>query len=130
MPVTYEIDVRRHIVRALAAGVVTYAELAEHLAEEENDDALGLAEVIDARGATTDLTPDQVRSLVMLTDALVRKGKFGALAIVTDNDVAFGMARMYQILVDALPVQIGVFRELGDALAWLEATGPDVPQSR
>jgi len=27
-----------------------------------------------------------------LTDALVRKGRFGALAIVTANDVAFGMA--------------------------------------
>ena len=127
MPVTYEIDATRRLVRASAKGIVTYAELAQHVAEEERDEALGLAEVIDARGATTDLTSDQVRSLVTLTDALVRKGRFGALAIVTDNDVAFGMARMYQILVGELPVEIGVYRELGDALAWLDAAGRDAP---
>ena len=124
MPVTYEIDVRHRVVRARAAGVVTYAELVQHLSEEECDDALGLAEVMDARGATTDLTSAQVRSLVTLTEALARKARFGALALVTDNDVAFGMARMYQILTDVLPVEIGVFRELGDALAWLDAVSP------
>ena len=50
----------------------------------------------------------------------MRKGRFGALALVTDNDVAFGMARMYEILAERLAVQIGVFRDLGDALAWLD----------
>jgi len=124
MPVTYEIDAPRRLVRTLATGVVTYAELARHLAEEERDDALGLAEVIDARGARTDLTPEQVRSLVAMTDALVRKGRFGALALATDNDVAFGMARMYEILAGRLPVEIGVFRDLDDALAWLDSVSP------
>jgi hypothetical protein len=120
MPVTYEIDSSRHLVRTLASGLVTYRELERHVAEEEHDDAIGLAEVIDARGATTDLTSDQVRGLVARTDALVRKGRFGALAIVTDNDVAFGMARMYQLLCElSLAVRIEVFRDLEPALAWL-----------
>ena len=66
--------------------------------------------MIDARGVTTDITASQVRSLVAQTDALLRQGRFGALAIVTDSDFAFGMARMYQILAEPLPVQIGVFR--------------------
>jgi len=43
MAVTDEIDAPRRLVRALAAGVVTYAELAQHLAEEQRDDALALA---------------------------------------------------------------------------------------
>ena len=121
MPVSYEID-PSHLVRTLASGLVTYQDLERHVAEEEHDDAVGLAEVIDARGATTDLTADQVRGLVARTDALVRKGRFGALAIVTDNDVAFGMARMYQLLCEAsLPVRIEVFRYLEPALAWLRA---------
>jgi hypothetical protein len=119
MPVTYEIDTPRHLIRASAAGVVTYEELERHLAQEEHDDALGFREVIDARGATTDLTSTQVRALVARTDALVRKGRFGALAIVTDNDVAFGMARMYQILCEGLAVPIGVFRGLEPAMKWL-----------
>jgi 2-hydroxychromene-2-carboxylate isomerase len=122
MPVTYEIDSSRQLVRTLASGLVTYRELERHVAEEEHDDAIGLAEVFDARGARTDLTSAQVRGLVVRTDALVRKGRFGALAIVTDNDVAFGMARMYQLLCEAsVAVRIEVFRDLEPALAWLRA---------
>ena len=122
MPVTYEIDPSRHLVRTLASGLVTYRELERHVVEEEQDDAIGLVEVIDARGATTNLTSDQVRGLVARTDALVRKGRFGALAVVTDDNVAYGMARMYQLLCEAsLPVRIEVFRELEPALAWVRA---------
>lgn len=56
MPVTFEIDSARHTVRAVASGIVTYADIARHLTEEEQDDALGLAEVIDGlrRVAATD----------------------------------------------------------------------------
>jgi len=123
MPVTFEIDPARHTIRTIASGLVTYDDLARHLAEEEQADAVGLFEVIDGRGAQTDVTPEQVRSLVARTDALVRSGRFGALAIVTDSDFAFGMARMYQILAEPLPVQIGVFRTLDAATAWLSAMG-------
>ena len=121
MPVTFEIDPERRMVRTVASGLVTYDDLARHLAEEERDNALGFAEVFDGRGATTDLTPNQARALVVRTDALLRKGRFGALAIVTDDNFAFGMARMYQILAEPLPVQIGVFRTLDEATAWLSA---------
>jgi 2-hydroxychromene-2-carboxylate isomerase len=121
MPMTFTIDPAQRTVRTVASGLVTYDDLARHLDEEELGDAVGLAEVIDGRGATTDVTPDQVRALVARTDALLRKGRFGALAIVTDSDFAFGMARMYQILAEPLPVQIGVFRTLGEATAWLSA---------
>ena len=126
MPVTFVIDPARHMVRTAASGLVTYDDLARHLAEEERDNALGLAEVIDGRGATTDLTPNQVRALVVRTDALVRKGRFGALAIVTDSNFAFGMARMYQILAEPLPVQIGIFRTLDEATAWLNTVAEPI----
>ena len=60
-----------------------------------------------------------MRATSARTDALVRKGRFRALAIVTDNDVAFGMARMYQILCERLTVPIGVFRGLDQAMMLL-----------
>ena len=126
MPLASEMDPARRWVRTLATGVVTYDELRAHVEQEERDGALGLTEVIDARGATTNLTGDEVRALVARTDALVRRGRFGALAIVTDNDVAFGMARMYQILCERLPIQIGVFRQLDPALVWLDGAGSPV----
>ena len=122
MPVTFEIDPAQRTVRTMAFGLVTYDDFAQHLAEEGRDDALGFAEVIDARGATTDITTSQVRLLVARTDTLLRQGQLGALAIVTDSDLTFGMARMYQILSEPLPVQIGVFRTFDEATAWLSTT--------
>src|SRR3954468_9071125 len=80
MAVAFEIDPVRRRLRTLATGVVTYDELRRHLDDEEHDGALGLTEVIDARGAATDLTSDEVRALVARTDALARRGHFGALA--------------------------------------------------
>jgi hypothetical protein len=128
MPVTFEVDPVRRTVWTVASGVVTYDDFARHLAEEERENALGFAEVIDGRGATTDVTPYQVRLLVAQTDALLRQGRLGALAIVTDSDFAFGMARMYQILTEPLPVQIGVFRTLDEAAAWLTAVAARVTE--
>ena len=126
MPLASEMDPARRWLRTMATGIVTYDELRAHVEQEERDGALGLTEVIDARGATTNLTGDEVRALVARTDTLVRRGRFGALAIVTDNDVAFGMARMYQILCERLPIQIGVFRQLDPALVWLDGAGSPV----
>jgi hypothetical protein len=122
MPVTHEIDRERDLLRTRATGLVTFDDLDRHITMEEADHALGLAELLDARGATTDISRADVQRLVYRTDALVRKGRFGALAIVTDDDVAYGMARMYQILCEELPVRIGVFRLLEPALAWLGAS--------
>jgi hypothetical protein len=72
----------------------------------------------------TEVTPAQVRALVARTNALLRKGRLGALAIVTDSDFAFGMARMYQILAEPLPVQVGVFRTLSEATRARTFTSP------
>jgi hypothetical protein len=33
---------------------------------------------------------------------------------------------MYELLVEALPVEIGVFRDLVDALAWLHVVRPNM----
>ena len=123
MPVTYRIDQARGRMETLAVGLITYEDILRHLEEEEGDEALAMEELLDARAATTNLTSDQVHALVRRTDSLVRKGRFGAVAIVTDNNVVFGMARMYQILCEELPVRIGVFRDLDEAEVWLNGEG-------
>ena len=47
MPVTYEIDSSRHLVRTLASGLVTYRELERHIAER--DVAYGMARMYQVR---------------------------------------------------------------------------------
>jgi hypothetical protein len=120
MPISYYLNDDKRLLETRATGMVTADELERHLTMEGADGLLALDELFDARDATTDLTSHQVRHFVEKTEALARRGPFGAVAFVTANDVAFGMARMYQLLCDGKPVRVGVFRDVGQAKQWLE----------
>ena len=42
------------------------------------------------------------------------------IAVVVDDDVAFGIVRMYMAYSDDVPVRINVFRDLDGARTWLD----------
>ncbi len=51
----------------------------------------------------------------------------GRLAVISPDDVVFGMSRMHQLISeDNSPVQINVFRDAESALKWLNKTGIDI----
>ena len=61
------------------------------------------------------VTPDTVRQL-----ASARSFKPGARrAVVAPNDLAFGLARMFQLLHDEAPEEFRVFRSVKGARSWL-----------
>ncbi len=120
MPIAMRIDGAGRRVNTRAEGLVTYAELSEHLDERERHGPTDVPELFDATGATTDLSGDQVRALVRRVDALLRRKGAGPRAIVADNDVCFGMARMYQLLAEPEGIAVGVFRTVAAAERWLD----------
>jgi hypothetical protein len=129
MPITYTLDRERRRMSTRATGRLTFAELSAHLDEEEQDRAIGYAELFDARGASTDLQGDEVRRLVDRAQAILsRGGVVGATAVVADNDVVFGMARMYAMMAEFARAPVEVFRDLEPALAWLERHPPPEPR--
>jgi hypothetical protein len=120
MPIQYVIDTIRQRLLTRADGLVTFEDLSEHLDAEERDRALGLPELFDARGATTNLTATEVRRLVQRAAAALRHKPLGPTAIVATDDVVFGMARMYAILTEQAGAQVEVFRDVGPANRWLQ----------
>ena len=121
MPITLGVDREHRLVTTTAWGQVTYEEIQSHLSEEEHLRATGYPELIDAIGASTTLTADEVRTLVNRTHDMLRQGPFGPTAIASDNDVLYGMARMYEILAERDGISIGVFRNVPDAERWLRS---------
>src|SRR4029077_2231309 len=119
MPISFHVDRLGRRVATRASGLVTFSELSKHLDAEERERALGLTELFDARDATTDITPDQIKQLVRRAADTARRTALGPTAIVTENDLVFGMARMYSILVENV-APVGVFREREPAIEWLE----------
>ncbi|MBW1883985.1 MAG: hypothetical protein JRG89_16360 [Deltaproteobacteria bacterium] len=47
-------------------------------------------------------------------------GSGSKLALVATRDLFFGFSRMYEILRDESPVEVGVFRSLPEAVQWLD----------
>ena len=120
MPISFHYDPALKILFTTAHGLVTFSEIQNHVNQEANGYSTGYRELIDASLATTDLTADQGRELVQLIKGMAQKTPFGPTAIVTANDMVFGMASMIAILSELQggPL-IGVFRTFDEGLKWL-----------
>ena len=119
MPIHYSIDPADGRMTTRADGVVTFHDINAHLDVEQRNRDLHRSELIDARGATTDLTAEQVRRLVRRAADMLRITDLGPTAIVTTNDVVYGMARMYSILAEGVGANAEAFRDMDSAKRWL-----------
>ena len=119
MPITATFDHQHRRVIAVAEGRVTLDEIRSHLEEERQEPALGYSELIDARGVIPDFPPADVRILVAWLRWLGERTRLGPTAVVVDSDLAFGMVRMVEMLVDDV-CQVRPFRDKLDAELWLD----------
>ena len=119
MGITATFDHQHRRVSARAEGRITLDEIREHLEEERQEPALGYSELIDARGAIPDFPPADVRVLVAWLRWLGERTRLGPTAVVVDSDLAFGIARMVEMLVDDV-CQVKPFRNKLDAELWLD----------
>lgn len=120
MPIRYRIDPKRGLVLTTATGVLTDDELLAHKRKLRADPDFrpDMCELSDVRQVTRlEVTPQGVQQFVE-QDKSSEQPNY-RLAIVARADVVFGMARMYQTLTEKSGTQVGVFRDLETAEAWL-----------
>jgi hypothetical protein len=123
MPIRFAFDPSTKVLLTTADGLISFEDINRHLDEESQKGALALREIVDATAARTNLTPAEIRQLVARLFDLTKTQVLGPTAVVTQNDVVFGMARMLAILSDLQGgPQTGVFRRFDEALHWLEET--------
>lgn len=125
MPITYRIDSTLKTVFAAGTGSLTDADLFDYQREVwSRPDVRGFHELMDMSGVERIESPttDRVRDLAKLSarmDAGVDSSKF---AIVASEELAFGLGRMYQAyreMSEGSTKEVGVFRSMKDALAFL-----------
>ena len=120
MPIRYSVDRLHGRLLTHAEGIVTFHDINAHLDLEQRDRNLDRPELVDARGAKADLTTEQIRRLVQRAANVLRVVDVGPTAIVTNNDVVFGMGRMYSLLAESVGAAAEVFRDLESATRWLD----------
>jgi hypothetical protein len=118
MPITSTVDHARSEIHAVATGPIHYADIEEHLQQEQNREGLSYSEFIDAREATPILSPAEVRRIVELLRALRKESRLGRTAVLVSTDYAFGLLRMLETLLEDV-CQVRPFRDELEAHEWL-----------
>ncbi|HTS06644.1 MAG TPA: hypothetical protein VMP68_13755, partial [Candidatus Eisenbacteria bacterium] len=114
----HSVDVKLRLVTTVAEGVVSVADVREHLSSEQRDSALPFRELIDARHAWIDFSPADVRDIVNLLRTLSLQHFLGPTAVVVSSPIAFGVMRMLETLVEDVCV-VRPFRDFAQAENWV-----------
>ncbi len=120
MPIRSTFDSQLQILFTRAEGVVSLDEIQSHLDEKAARQILAARELLDASGASTNLTADQVRQIAASLRETMGESRFGPTAVVAQNDVFLGMANMLATLcgLHGGP-EYAVFRSIDAGLDWL-----------
>ena len=119
MGIKLRVDHHRRETYAVAVGAISLADVRSHIEEERAAGGLAYPELIDAREATPDVTAAEVRDVVDQLRHMALDETLGPTAIVVGSEVAFGMLRMLEILIEEVTI-IRPFRDYEDAVRWLE----------
>jgi hypothetical protein len=125
MPITHKIDHGRRLVWANGHGTLTDDEVfAYKRTVWSRTDVAGYDELFDVTSVEHIALPStaRVRELAELAAAMDRGTSASKLAVVAPDDLAFGLARMYEIyrgLAAGSVRQVGIFRSLSEALTFL-----------
>ena len=118
MPASYKIAAARGLVFTTGSGVLTDDDCYGHVSALSTDPLFNPS--MDQLADLTQVT--EVRLTASAIHRMAERNPFGEgsrRAFVVSDDVAFGMARMYEILTSDHAHDVTVFHDLAKARAWL-----------
>ncbi len=129
MPIEYRIDHERRLVLAKGRGTLTDDDVFGYQREVwSRPDVAGYDELMDMSEVERIVPPsaERVRDLARLSARMETGASASKFAIFAPSDFAFGLGRMYRAyreLQEQSTKQLGVFRTMDEALAFLGAGG-------
>ncbi len=124
MPISIQVEDERRRMIATATGVLDLDQLVTFIRTQRVGARQTYSLLFDMRLATVTFTGDDIRQLADEVGARHKRGGRRAPgAIVTETDLAVGLMRMYELLVESDGVDyVGVFRSLEEADAFLASS--------
>lgn len=123
MPIKYIIFPDRNLVYALGIDEVTYDDLSHHIEELSTDPKYmsPMKKIVDYRNSTlSKLSTEESIKISKRKTQLIEIFKNEQCAFVAKSDLDFGMTRLHGAHIDGTGITTNVFRNLADALIWLE----------
>ena len=119
MPIYYYIDDARRRVYSRCEGLVTFEDFLAHMNAEEDLPGASYGEIFDCTGASTDITPEQIRALAAERETIAERRIAAPVAIIADDTNLFEMMQILDMLTEQIrPMQ--VFPNAEAAAQWLD----------
>jgi hypothetical protein len=122
MPIEHRYDPALRTLFLDFSGEVSEGELVEVASKLASDPSIppGHRELVDLSGIRdTDVTTAALRRVARIYAETDKRPEDSRVAIVAPADLFFGLSRMYEAFRGDSPLEIRVFRALGEARAWL-----------
>lgn len=121
MSFTYHIDSSAGILFIVGEGAITQAERLETMRAWLSDPAFrpGLHTLCDFSAATSTPSFPGLREIIAIINRNATLIGRTRLALVTARDLTLGVARQFQVLAEASPLNVQIFADREAALAWL-----------
>ncbi len=122
MPVTYEIDKTRNIIRTRCTGDVKFEEVVGHFKDLVRDPVCPphLHVLLDLTELTSVPTSEQLTRVSDEIRTASAKVRFDACAIAVSSELIFGMMRMFEAFAEENFGATRTFRGLEEAERWLQ----------
>jgi hypothetical protein len=123
MPVSYEIDTIRRIIRTRCTGDVTLPEVIEHFRQLEHDPdcARRLDVLLDLTKMTSVPSRGQLQAVANEIGRVGGRVRFGACAILVASEALSGAATNFEALAGSAFRTTKTFREPDQAKVWLSS---------
>jgi hypothetical protein len=123
MPVTYQIDKAKQLVRTSCTGATTLDEVLGHFAELLQDPECPhrLNVLLDLSEMTSLPASEQLRTVAGEIGRIVPQVQFLNCAIIAPRDALFGMARMFEVFAEQHFAATRVFRTRDEGASWLDS---------
>ncbi|HEY1252302.1 MAG TPA: hypothetical protein VGH97_14050 [Thermoanaerobaculia bacterium] len=120
---TYRIDPERRRIVTRCTGETTLPEVLAHFDELERDARVpaGADVLLDFTRITSIPNVGQIQSAAHRAGNAAKKVRFGALAVVAQNEELFGIARLFEMFTQRVFTRSRVFADVQEAEAWLES---------
>jgi hypothetical protein len=119
VPITFQFDDTRRRIHTTILGAVTLDDVRTYVQALVRANALGCADLIDARATSgPGLFSGDIRRIAQLVASLRGDHAVGPRAIVVTSNAAYGMVRMLAVLASPWAA-VEVFREVEPAERWL-----------
>ena len=125
MPIEYDIIEDKQLVLAKGSGVVTAMDIIRHLDSLAADDRYTspMKKIVDYRFIESlNISSEDSVTIALKKDTFSKKFLGERCAFVSPDDSTLGSSRVHQSLVDNSGIDTAVFRQIQEALDWLNVT--------